>query len=124
MRSDLAPLAAALPEDFPEGLKEFAELLYMALCDDEDLADQAPELLVGVALRQVERLSEVMGGSSPYIQKGVTFRLSPRNREMCEAFRGDYKALARRYKLSEQQVRNIVGRWQRQQFLRRQNALF
>lgn len=124
MRADLALLEAALPPDFPDGLREYAELFFMALCEDEVLAGLTPEQLVGVALRQVERLSDVMGGSSIYIQKGVTFRLSPRNREMCEQFRGDYKALARRYKLSEQQVRNVVDRWQRERFLERQHDMF
>ena len=50
--------------------------------------------------------------------------LSARDREMCARFRGNnYFALAREYGLTEMRVRQIVGAWQQEQFLRRQGQL-
>lgn len=120
--TDLTPLQAIVPPEFHEALYEIASWLYLQLVD-EGLGLPA-ERLAAVALRQAERLSFEMGGSSVYIAKGVSYRLTPRNREMCEKFRGDYKVLAREYKLSEQQVRNIVDGWQREQYMRRQADMF
>ena len=43
---------------------------------------------------------------------------------MCAKFRGNnYFALAREYGLTEMRVRQIVGAWQQEQFLRRQGQL-
>lgn len=119
--TDLKPLEAIVPPDFHEALHEIASWLYLQLVDEA--LGLPSDKLAAVALRQAERLSDEMGGSSVYIAKGVSYRLTPRNREMCERFRGDYKVLARAYKLSEQQVRNIVDAWQREQFAARQGAL-
>lgn len=119
--ADLKPLEAILPADFHEVLYEIASWLYLQLIEEQ--LDVPADRLAMVALRQAERLSDEMGGSSVYIAKGVSYRLTPRNREMCGKFRGDYKVLAREYKLSEQQVRNIVDAWQREQFAQRQGAL-
>mgnify|MGYP002151237351 CR=1 FL=1 len=50
--------------------------------------------------------------------------LTARDREMCARFRGNnYFALAREYGLTEMRVRQIVGAWQQEQFLRRQGQL-
>ena len=42
---------------------------------------------------------------------------------MCAEFRGDYKSLARKWGLTEQQTRNIVDAWQRERFHARQGSL-
>lgn len=121
----LKPLHAILPPGFPEGLKEIAEWLFLQLLDEQAAGQlNATEAeLAAMALRLADRLSLEMGGSAVYIQKGSSWRLTPRNLQMCQEFRGDYRVLARKYGLTEQQVRNIVDGWQRQQFLARQGDL-
>ena len=123
---DLAPVHAVLDPAYPEFLREVTEINYVTLVAEETSPpDEARKVrLAQLALALVERLSDVIGGGAPYWPKAVRFHLSPRNRQMCSEFRGDYKKLARRYKLTEQQVRNIVDTWQREQFERRQSPLF
>ena len=70
------------------------------------------------------RLSSVIGGGQVYWPKAVAYHLSPRNAQMCAEFRGDYKVLARKYKLTETQVRNIVDGWQDERFMARQGNIF
>lgn len=122
---DLAPVGLVLDPSYPESLREVTELLYLELVDAEPEAPaQARALeLARLALRQTERLSSELGGTNFYMHKATSYRLSPRNRAMCAEFRGDYKILARRYKLTEQQVRNIVDAWQKEEFARKQNSL-
>ncbi len=122
----LAPLHAIFPPGFPPALRDIAELLYLQLHDEHVAADSADRthVLASIAMRQVERLSTELGGGNLYVHKGVSYRLTPRNRQMCAEFRGDYKTLARKYKLSEQQVRNIVDAWQCEEFKRKQCDMF
>jgi hypothetical protein len=138
---DLQPITQILPSGYPDGLREIAENLYMSAvlklqedkyslgyADGEDgvLLEEAVHrgLLAQLAFGQTEDLSFALGGHGFYMQKGVSFRLSPRNRKMCEEFRGDYTVVARKYDLSEQQVRNIIDRWQHEQFAAKQKTLF
>ena len=121
-RIDLAPLHVVLPEGLPETLRELAEYLFMEVMACNDTLKLAPTDVAALAWRQTMCLSDEFGGT--YLPKGVRYRLTPRNREMCERFRGDYRVLARFYKMSEQQVRNIVDRWQRERFLGRQGDIF
>jgi Mor family transcriptional regulator len=121
--TDLQPLHDVLPPGLPDTLREIAEWLYLEAV--AHLPTLTRDQLAAVALAQAERLSDEMGGTSVYLHRGRTYRLTPRNIEMCRAFKGDnYRALARRYKLSEQQVRNIVDRWQHDEFMRKQGNLF
>jgi Mor family transcriptional regulator len=124
--ADLAPLHAILPPGFPAAMAEIAEQLYLQLLEEPLALDSAKRehVMAVTAFRQVERLSAELGGGNLYLHKGVGYRLTPRNRQMCEEFRGDYKALARKYKLSEQQVRNIVDTWQRERFELQQHDMF
>ena len=123
---DLAPIHAVLHPAYPERLREVAEFLFLQLIDEEqDVPDGARALrLAEIAFAQCERLSTELGGSGFYMHKAVSFRLTERNRKMCSEFRGDYRVLARNYKLTEQQVRNIVDEWQKQEFSRRQGDIF
>lgn len=123
---DLAPVHAVLDPAYPEFLREVTEINFVTLLAEEPTPpDEARKLrLAQIALALVERLSDVIGGGAPYWPKAVRFHLTPRNRAMCAEFRGDYKRLARKHKLTEQQVRNIVDAWQREQFERRQSPLF
>lgn len=124
LSTDLKPLHALLPPAYPEGLQEIAEWLYVALMAEEPPLGLEPAALAAVVLRQADQLSEALGGSSIYVHRGVSFKNHPRNLAICAEFRGDYKVLARKHKLSEQQIRNIVDAWQRQQFLAKQGDMF
>lgn len=118
---DLSPLQSVLPEGLPDMLREVAEYLYMELRQAAGDALDEPRC-ADLAVSQMLRLSDEFGGV--YLPKGVVFRLTPRNRQMCEEFRGDYVTLARKYRLSVQQVRNTVDRWQRERFMARQGDMF
>lgn len=124
--ADLAPVNAVVGPDLPELLRETTEVLYLQLVDEEESKPSAARCarLAQIALAQVVRLSELIGGTQPYWPSVKYFALTARNREMCAEFRGDYTKLARKYKLSEIQVRNIVDLWQKEKFLARQNSLF
>lgn len=123
---DLAPLEVLFDATYPPTLRDLATSLFMQLL--ETFAALAPDPLRGaalarLALEQADRISIDHGGCNLYIPMATSFKLTPRNIKMCQEFRGDYKALARKYKMSEQQVRNIVDSWQRDQFLKRQGRL-
>jgi Mor family transcriptional regulator len=122
----LAPLRALLPSDYPEQMRDVADVLFLQMLEDAAvLGDAPPAVVAAVAARQVDRLSLKMGGGPIYIPSGVsTWRLTPRNRQMCEEFRGDYRLLARKWGLSVQQVRNIVDTWMREQNRLRQSDMF
>ncbi|MGY8903725.1 MAG: Mor transcription activator family protein [Burkholderiales bacterium] len=123
---DLAPVQAVLDPTCPPTLREITENLYLELAQAEASypdADRAAHL-ASLAWRQTERLCAAMGGMNWYLNKGVSLRLSKRNRQMCAEFRGDYKVLARKYDLTEQQCRNIVDAWQQEEYAKRQSALF
>ena len=123
---DLAPLEAVMDDAYPDRLREVAEQLYLQLVDEEELPPDPARAhcLAETALRQTERLSLALGGGNFYMHKGVSYRLTPRNREMCARFTGNnYDVLALQAGLSEMRVRQIVGAWQMEQFTRRQGVL-
>lgn len=130
---DLKPVHALMGDDFPELLREAGEALYlellqgMELVAGESAAQPLPperqQGLAKLALAQVGRLTELFGGTQPYWPSSKYFVMSERNLRMCAEFRGDYTALARKYNLSEIQVRNIVDGWQKKKFMARQGAL-
>lgn len=123
---DLAPLNAVLGADLPELLRETTEVLYLQLVDEEDAKPNAERCarLAHIALAQMVRLSELIGGSQPYWPSAKNFELSKRNQQMCDEFRGDYIAMARKYKMTERHARTIVDLWQKQRFMKRQGGLF
>jgi Mor family transcriptional regulator len=122
----LAPVAAVMSPELPEILREATEVLYLQLVDEAGLeVSESNKLdrLARIALAQVLRLSSVIGGGQVYWPKAIAYHLSPRNRQMCAEFRGDYKVLARKYKLTDTQVRNIVDGWQAERFAARQGTM-
>ncbi|MFM9902106.1 MAG: Mor transcription activator family protein [Polaromonas sp.] len=123
---DLAPIQAVLHPAYPERLREIAEFLFLVLVGEEETAPDAERSarLAQIAFAQCERLSAELGGSGFYMHKAISYRLTARNRQMCSEFRGDYRVLARKWKLTEQQVRNIVDEWQKEEFSRRQGDIF
>lgn len=123
--ADTEPLTKLLDAAYPERLREIALSLFAALLDHPQLVDAVGRpLLAELAIMQTERLSSDFGGHNLYMHKGVAYRLTPRNRQMCAEFRGDnYDELADRYGLTPMRVRQIVDTWRREQFLARQGML-
>jgi Mor family transcriptional regulator len=116
---ELAPLHALLDPAYPENLRTIAEWLFLQLVEDADLLGQAyPDIspalrllnLATVALRQAERLSTEEGGNALYLNKGISYRATVRDREMYARFTGNnIEALAKAYRISPMRVRQIIN---------------
>jgi Mor family transcriptional regulator len=118
-KATLAPLHALLDPAYPDNLRMVAEWLYVQLVEDDGLVD--PALL---ALRQTERLSTELGGMNIYMNKGLRYRASLRDRQMFELFNGrNYDELARSNHLSPMRVRQIIGAMMADETARRQGRL-
>ncbi len=125
-RCDLAPLHALLDPAYPENLQLIAEWLFIQAAEDEEPAPDAPRLdqLALLALRQTERLSSEIGGMALYLNKGVRYRATLRDREMFELFNGhNYDELARRHGLTSTRVRQIIKAMLLDERARRQGKL-
>jgi Mor family transcriptional regulator len=123
-QNDMKPLERQLDPAFPDRLREMAEHLYAQLITEPVTAKLPRDELAAVALRQTITVSSEMGGGTFYMHKGLSFHLSLRNRQMCAEFKGhNLPELAKRYDLTEVQVRNIIRQYQRERFLARQGSL-
>jgi Mor family transcriptional regulator len=132
---DLAPLHALLASRYPQLMKEektpllSAEAMYWQLVLAHSKDEGAPDAsrmqwLAEVTLAQLMRLLAVFGGGQPYFPSIKTFEATDRNLRMVADFRdSNYAQLARKYKLSDVQVRSIVDGWRRQEYERRQGKL-
>lgn len=131
--AEAAVLEARLPDGLTPDMQDVALCLYEALVLQDERAGQAApaasweEQLVQwthQVLVQLQHLTEQKGGGAIYLPKGVALRLSARDREICGRFRGNnYRELARDYDLTEMRVRQIIGAFEREEFLRRQGKL-
>lgn len=127
--TQLAPLHALLDPAYPENLRMVAEWLFVQLVEDEVIVDEATRAarlgaLALLALRQTERLSAEIGGMNFYLNKGVRYRASLRDREMFDRFNGqNYDELARTHNLTPMRVRQIIGAMMADEVSRRQGKL-
>ncbi|OGB58436.1 MAG: hypothetical protein A2496_01600 [Burkholderiales bacterium RIFOXYC12_FULL_60_6] len=131
--AELAVLEALLPAGLTPAMRDVAQCLFEPLVlADTRCGQSAPspewlaqlQALARQSLMQLQYLAEKMGGSGPvYIAKGIAVHLSARDRKMCAEFRGEYKALGRKYGLTEMRCRQIVDAWQRAEYLSRQSDL-
>lgn len=125
----LTPLHELLDPAYPENLRMVAEWLFVQLVEDEDITKlpiSAVRLsaLALLALRQTERLSAEIGGMNFYLNKGVRYRATLRDREMFERFNGrNYDELSRLYGLTPMRVRQIIGAMMIDEVARRQGKL-
>jgi Mor family transcriptional regulator len=120
--AELALLEEQLPKELTPAMHDVVQCLFEALVLKNTWG--VPLLdCAHMAMAQLQTLADTMGGEALYLAKGVTVHLSARDRKMCTEFRGDYKVLARKYNLTEMRVRQIVDRFQREQFLNRQQGL-
>jgi Mor family transcriptional regulator len=112
---ELAPLHALLDPAYPANLRTIAEWLFLQLVEDEDLLDEPMTAerkarLAFIALRQTERLSNEEGGNALYLNKGISYRATVRDREMYARFTGhNYNELAKLHRIGTMRVRQIIG---------------
>jgi hypothetical protein len=130
--AELAVLEALLPPGLTPDMRDVAQCLFEPLAMADARCGQAapdPDWLAQLtiwaqqALMQLQHLATQKGGVAIYLAKGIAVHLSARDRKMCAEFRGEYKALGRKYSLTEMRCRQIVDAWQRAEYLSRQSGL-
>jgi Mor family transcriptional regulator len=121
----LAPLAAAMPGDLHPTLREMVEESYLYLVEDADaVARLGLDRLAEIAVGQVDRIAATLGGCQFYLPRGIGAKLSARDRQIAEEWRGNNgHALARKHGISEMRVSQILKKWRAEEFARRQGVL-
>ena len=121
----LAPLSALLPKEMHPTHREMAEEMYLHLVEDDEVVtmlglERLAELVVG----QVDRVAQKVGGCGFYMPKGISSRMSARDREIVAAWRGNNgHLLARQFKLSEMRIAQVLKKWRQEEFARKQLPL-
>lgn len=94
----------------------------------DDLDPEQRELADCIGLEAYKKLVATYAGSSVYIRMQGELARKIRNREIIGEFNGyNFKELARKYRLTEQQIRNIVAEYvhrERNRPLENQMSLF
>ncbi len=75
----------------------------------DDLPESVMDIVDTIGIDAFKDLVRLAGGSNLYIPNESSIVKSYRNRLIRESFKGDYKSIARRFGISEVQVRNIVN---------------
>ena len=75
----------------------------------EDLPDSVMDIVDSIGIDAFKGLVRLAGGSNLYIPNEASLVKSFRNKRIREVFDGDYKAISRKFGISEAQVRNIVN---------------
>ncbi|MDR1276168.1 MAG: transcriptional regulator [Candidatus Accumulibacter sp.] len=109
------------PENYPELLEQIGQVIFRSL----RRYDVARESAIQMTFSIVEAVRTEIGGAQQYIPRGLSFELSKRDLEIWRKFSGgNYLKLAREYKLTEMQVRNIIRRARARETAARQGSLF
>ncbi|MGL5714835.1 MAG: Mor transcription activator family protein [Paraclostridium sp.] len=74
----------------------------------EDIPNSHKDIAEYIGIDSFKKLVELVGGSSLYIPKESSLTRPIRNRIIRERFNGDYRSLAKKYNITETQIRNIV----------------
>lgn len=113
--------------DYPETMRDIARCAYQTLMGEHRNSVPNPRRyarLAALAIKVANRVSEDMGGGNLYIHKSVTMQLNDRNWEMYRKFNGhNHRSLARSYKLTEVQVRNILNACAEHEYRTRQLSI-
>lgn len=108
------------PDGYPELLEQIGQVIFRRL-RRHDIAHQSA---IDMTLGLVEDIRAEIGGSQQYIPRGLSFELAQRDREIWAKFTGNnYDTLAREYRLTEMQVRNIIKRARQRNMVAQQGAL-
>ena len=75
----------------------------------DDLPDGVIDVVDVIGMDAFKSLVKFAGGSNLYIPNESSIVKSFRNKKIRESFNGDYKAISRKFGISEAQVRNIVN---------------
>ena len=75
----------------------------------EDLPEGVMDIVDTIGIDAFKDLVRLAGGSNLYIPNESSLIKSYRNKKIREDFGGDYKAISRKFGISEVQVRNIVN---------------
>jgi Mor family transcriptional regulator len=95
------------PEKYPESLEHMGQIIGQELMKMGFHSDEANSKAFVIC----EAIREELGGGPVYIHRGQEYVLSMREEKMWAEFKGDnYHELARRYDLSEMQVRNVINK--------------
>jgi len=122
---DLAPLHAALPASLHATLTEMAEHMYTRLAEDtEALQLLGAQRLAEIVIGQIDRVALALGGCQFYLPRGISCKLSARDKEIYAQYKGHNKrALARKYKLTDMRIDQIINAARRADFSSRQGKL-
>ena len=74
----------------------------------EDVPEGYRDLVDVIGLEAFKNLVRYMGGSVLYVPVEGKVTMRARNRIVRSAFKGDYKALAKTYRISEGHIRRII----------------
>lgn len=108
------------PENYPEVLEQMGQVVGRKLMRHGMSFEQASAAAFDIA----EGIRTEVGGANQYIPRGIQFDLSLRDEKIYAEFNGkNYFALARKWHLSEMQIRNVVKAGLRRDRLRRQTVL-
>ena len=76
---------------------------------ESDVPDSIKDVVDVIGMDAFKDLVKLAGGSNLYIPNESSIVKSFRNKKIRESFNGDYKAISRKFGISEAQVRNIVN---------------
>lgn len=130
--AEAAVLESLLPARVAGSSRELALYLYEALVlSDARAGERAPsgewlaqlQAWADLVLVQLRHISDRMGGFSFYLAKNLGLGLSARDQAMWDEFRGDYRAMAQKYGITEMRARQIIDAARREELARRQGRL-
>lgn len=75
----------------------------------DDLPDGVLDIVDTIGIDAFKDLVRLAGGSNLYIPNESSLVKSYRNKMIREEFKGDYRAISRKFGISEVQVRNIIN---------------
>ena len=76
---------------------------------ESDVPDSVKVVVEVIGMDAFKDLVKLAGGSNLYSPNESSLVKSFRNKKIREVFNGDYKAISRKFGISEAQVRNIVN---------------
>jgi Mor family transcriptional regulator len=111
----------AFPPEYPEVMAQVCNIIFRQAVNQLGVdAACAKEF----AFSTTEQVRADMGGAMLYFPRGLSYTLSQRDEEIYKQWLGhNFKELATRYHLTEQQIRNVVKRGRLRDRARRQQKL-
>ena len=131
-KAEADPLEALLSERVVGSSRELALCMYEALVlsdpragDAEPQGEWAAQLAAWArqVRDQLRHVSDRLGGFNFYLAKNQLAELDERDRAMWHEFRGDYRAAAQKYGITEMRARQIIDAIRREEIAKRQGTL-